>query len=114
MATFKSPKELAKLIDDDYERSWGPAKTPLLPPKDVSGYDKDLDYYLNTIDPTIAENEGKQFDYGKVFIDNAYDFYEDAPKGYQVPKEHYDYIHNKVADLINTKYDYLKPYYKRG
>lgn len=111
MAYYKNPKELARTFDADFERGWGPAKEPTTPPTELSGYDYDLEYYLNSIDPTIHD---KEMDYGQGFIDNAYNFYENAPEGYQVPTEHHDYIKNKVDELISGKYSYLKPYYKRG
>jgi hypothetical protein len=111
MANYKNPKELARTFDADFERGWGAAPEPTTPPTELSGYDNDIDYYLNSIDPTI---HGIKMDYGQGFIDNAYNFYEDAPEGYKVPTEHHDYIKNKVDELIGSKYSYLKPYYKRG
>lgn len=80
-----------------------------LPTKE-SDYDSAIEEYLNGIDPSIHEDG---MDYGQGFIDSAYDLYEDAPEGYKIPTEHHNYIHNKVADLINNKYDYLKPYFKK-
>ena len=97
------PKELIKSMENDPFDNL---------PKKESDYDAAIDNWLNGFDPELLEGV-EPSDFGQGFIDDAQNSYYTAPVGYVPPKEHHDYIRNKVDELINSKYGYLKPFHKR-
>lgn len=104
----KSPLELSEqLKHESYDDPF--AKTPT----QESDYDDAIDVWLNAIDPTMIE-DADPIDFGQGFIDDAVNTYANVPTNYRLPAEHEPYIRKKVEELINNKYDYLKPYYKAG
>ena len=82
-----------------------------LPNKDtkLEEYDAAIDMWLNGLDEGLLEGV-EPSNFGQGFIDDAENSYYDAPIGYKPPVEHHDYIRNKVNELINNKYTWLKPW----
>ena len=110
---YKTPVELA---DDKALFEEQAANDPYSnPPTDTKKYDELVDSWLNGYDPELLQ-EGTISDFADDYISNANEgnLYENTPQGYKVSPDHEAYIRNKVEELINSKYDYLKPFYKRN
>ena len=96
----KSPLKLADSILEDYAPTY-------------EDYDKALDYYLNTVDPSMLE-EGEKIVPGIIKdLEENYGgniFEKSLPRGYKVGSQLGDYIKNKVGELVNSKYKHLSKY----
>lgn len=111
MADKNLKKIIQYLTDDEIAQQIASDPFNKLPTKE-SDYDAAVDAWLNGFDPKLLEGS-KPSDFGLGFIEDAENSYENAPVGYQLPKEHHNYIRNKVDELISSKYQHLKPFHKR-
>lgn len=99
--SYKTPLEQSLDIMEDYDPSY-------------KEYDDALDYYLNTVDPDIMA-DGKTKLYEGIVQDLEQNrggniFERPLPRGYKVGNQLGGYIQKKIADLVNSKYTWLKKY----
>ena len=106
---YKNPltlsNELKEQLDSDPFK-----KTPTK----AEEWDRPVDYWLNTLDPSLWEGENEEpFDFVDLLnSDVGSGIFDDWKEGASILEDHKPYIRKKVEELLNSKYDYLKPYYK--